>query len=125
MVKQDLSPQSPNASKYDDAARRRLANSFRIAKKRVGKRLAFVRVSNRRVPPRRTEGRARRWASVRKLNGTKAKGDEAENGGPDQLYQVVSEGQRNGEDAEGNAATFLAPDALANFCCSFDLSVQS
>ena len=124
MPKQDLSPQSPNATKYDDDARRRLANSFRTAKKRVGKRLAFVRVTNHRSPPRRTEGRARRWASVRKLKGAKAKVDEAENGGPDQLYQVVSEGQRNGED---HAATFLAPDALTNFCCgtSFDLSVHS
>jgi len=120
MTKQDLSPQSPNASKYDDDARRRLANSFRTAKKRVGKRLAFVRVSNRRVPPRRTEGRARRWASVRKLKGTNAKDDDVENGGLDQLYQVVSEGQRND-------ATFLAPDALTNFCfgTSFDLSVHS
>ena len=120
MTKHDLSPQSPNASKYDDDARRRLANSFRTAKKRVGKRLAFVRVSNRRVPPRRTEGRSRRWASVRKVRGDKAKVDEAENGDPDQLYQVVSEGQRND-------ATFLAPDALTNFCfgTSFDLSVHS
>ena len=125
MVKQDLSPQSPNASKYDDDARRRLANSFRTAKKRVGKRLAFVRVSNRRVPPRRTEGRARRWATVRKLKGPKNKVDKTENEDPNQLYQVVSEGQRNGEDAEGNDATSLTPDALANFCCSFDLSVQS
>ena len=133
MHPQQLSPRSPNVAKYDDDVRRRLANSFRTAKKTMGRKLdnALVR---RRIPPTaaaaatgHSERRMRKWTSARKLRGTKDKNGGMEHGGPDhQLYHVVSEGQWSGEyDEGGNGATFLAPDALNSFCSdSFDLSVH-
>ena len=124
---QELSPRSPNVAKYDDDVRRRLANSFRTAKKSVGRKLDNA-MTRRRIPPARTgssERRLRKWPSTRKLGrGGKVR---MENGGPDQLYHVVSEGQWSGEydGDEHNGATFLAPDALNSFCSgSFDLSVH-
>lgn len=127
---QELSPRSPNVAKYDDDVRRRLANSFRTAKKSVGRKLDNALIK-RRIPPTRTsssERRLRKWSSTRKLGrGARDKTSSMmENGGPDELYHVVSEGQWSGEyDGDGNGATFLAPDALNSFCSgSFDLSVH-
>ena len=124
---QELSHRSPNVVKYDDDVRRRLANSFRTAKKSVGRKLDNA-MTRRRIPPTRTgssERRLRKWPSTRKLG--RGGKDKMGNGGPDQLYHVVSEGQWSGEyDYDGNGgATFLAPDALNSFCSgSFDLSVH-
>ena len=131
---QELSPRSPNAAKYNDDVRRRLANSFRAAKKSVGRTLPdmdLLILRRRRVPPPTTSSTRpsflRKWSPARKLRGTKDKsGGMTEDGGPTQLYRVVSESQWSGDNDGCNGAAFLASDALYSFCTgrSFDLSVQ-
>ena len=111
---QDLSPRSPNVTKYDDDVRRRLANSLRAAKKSVGRKLTShvdLLVLRRRIPPPPTgtartrssfERRLRKckWSPGKLGRDTKGKkngGMVVENGGVDQqLYRVVSEGQWSG-----------------------------
>ena len=104
---QELSPRSPNVAKYNDDVRRRLANSFRAAKKSVGRTLPdmdLLILRRRRGPttsstrPSSSERRIREWLSARNLGrGLKDKSAGLmEKGGPDQLYRVVSEGQWSG-----------------------------
>ena len=135
---QGLSPRSPNVAKYNDDVRRRLANSFRAAKKSVGRTLPDVDLlilRRRRIPslptstrPRSSERRLCRLSLKGKLErGLKDKsGGFVDNGCPDQLYRVVSEGQWSGDNDGCNGAAFWASDALYSFCKgrSFDLSVQ-
>jgi len=142
MPSQELDPRSPNVAKYDDDMRRRLAKSFRTAKKTVSKKLdaaLLVRQRNPQPPSSHSpEGRVltRQWPSARKVVRSTLKDNHVfkfnksnENAGSDrQLYRVVSEGQWSGdENFDGVGATFLAPDALNSFgseSVSFDLSVH-